>query len=88
MVEEVWEGQSALCPVTVVFCHTRRMTALLIAAAAAVMLGCLLLVSERASPGIAWGLIVAGAVIYVGVRLPQRIRQRRAEDDDLFEGRD
>ncbi len=63
------------------------MIPLLAAAVALVMLGGLMLVSERASPGLAWAAILVGAVIYLGIRVPERIRRRRAEDAELFEGR-
>ncbi len=58
---------------------------LLPASVCLVMLGCLLLIGGRVSPAAAWALIVIGGVLYFGIRLPQRWRERPAEDDNNVE---
>ena len=58
------------------------MFSLSIAAVCLVMLGCFLLVAERVSPSVAWALIVAGGILYFGIRLSQRYRERQMEDEE------
>ncbi len=46
-----------------------------------VMLGSLLLIGARVPPAVAWAVIIVGAVLYFGIRLPQRWRERNEEED-------